>query len=288
MLGPKRHDQQMDTSDALSDGLATNQELYELMTGPLEANLLMSFQLEHMVSNYSEIYRLMFPDLVEGCEVIELGCYTGTFSRWLARKHPEINVVGIDRVSWLPKCNKPDDPENMGLVCCDYGDAESSVSKGDVLIGDFPIDFTISTGAFDLYSWDLDEPEELADQVLRCLQEGKSCGVQEDVQSTIDFYSDWKSAGNVKTTEEAASYFRWWSQIANPNACLVVALRVAHFFHLCSIIQGAGNATWAVDFDKSCAISTKAETIRVLYFRQSESGTLGVTGEDVCRWWTSQ
>lgn len=111
--------------------------------------------------------------------------------------------------------------------------------------------------------------------------------MREYLQSTIDFYSDWKSAGNVDATEEAASYFHCWSQIANANAALVVVLRIPHIFHLCSIIQGAANALWAVDFERSCAIFAEGETYRLLYFRQSESGTLGVAGEDVCRWWTS-
>ena len=289
VLGPKRFNQLMDTMNDLCEGLAPKQNLYELMNGPLEANLLMSFQLAHMVSNYDEIYRLMAPEVVEGCTVIELGCYSGTYSRWLARKHPEINVVGIDRVSWLPECNKPDDPENMGLVCCDYEDAESTASKGDVLFGSFPIDF--SWLEMDLDSWMvfdfagelIGEREELADQALRCLQVDKFCDEPERSQRTNSRFTAWESAGNVKATEDAARYFRCWSQIANPNSSLVVALRVAHIFHLCSILQGSASASWAVDFEKSCAISTEEETFRVLYFRQSESGTLGVTGEDVYR-----
>jgi hypothetical protein len=290
VLGPKRHDQQMDISEAISKGIATSQELYELMTGPLEAHLLMSFQLEHMVSNYSEIYRLMTPEIVDGCEIIELGCYTGSFSRWLASKHPEISVVGIDRVSWLPKCNKSEDPINLKLINCGYEEASSLVPSCNVLFGSFPIDFK------DRVDEDLDirwknsgcEPSTLTSGVLQCLKEGLFPHHPAfHTEVTRDFFKDWLSGDNNGYVEEAFTYFDWWAQASTSAATLVVSLRIPDIFHLCAVLNGAAKCGWFFDLRKSCEVTVGDEVYPLLVFSRGSVEEDEVCGAALCEWWNN-
>lgn len=66
-----------------------------------EANLLRSIDPDVTVETSYPLYRMSLPLLKPGVRVLELACWTGGLSSFIAANHPECRVMGVNRVERL-------------------------------------------------------------------------------------------------------------------------------------------------------------------------------------------
>lgn len=120
----------------------TPDELYSVPTNLEEAALLFSPQ-AHLVSACGQhLYRTIKPYFREGTKVADAGCGVGSWTRWMANLHPEVQFVGIDRNQGMVDIARAAaNPANIQYELCDYEDLSQAYGRYDVVTSLLGIDF---------------------------------------------------------------------------------------------------------------------------------------------------
>ena len=194
-MGRARHKEFLDTADAAISGAIPRASLYAAPQSMEEANLLLSFQGALVRGVNCQLFKRLV-DIERKTHVIELGCWTGVFTAFMATEFPSVQFTGVDgadnavrfaRAGWaLP---------NLTFETWDYSRAPiEECGKANVLLGAFPIDF--------------DEHIEALDSAYR-------------PHAPFETLSSFRAR-----VDEALPYFKNWYQAAYSDATLVVTLRL--------------------------------------------------------------
>jgi SAM-dependent methyltransferase len=114
-LGEDRYQRYEELRELVKSGQRTQRDLYELMETPDEANTLVSLEAHrhHKVALHlyrktcsllkdaswkaaRDLYWKIGPRLRDGSRIGVLGCSTGAFVDWIAQRHQNCHVIGLD------------------------------------------------------------------------------------------------------------------------------------------------------------------------------------------------
>ena len=246
-MGAERRELQMDISDESAMGLRPREDLYETVRSVEEANLLMSFQAKPMLDAYTALAgRILDSELTVG-RIIEVGCWTGSFCRWLSRRC-QADIVGIDRASVTGASGRSEDPTNLQLVQGDYASAAGTISPAEMLIGAFPLD----TEMFD-DRWPLGLKELSESPVLR------------------------------RYEGEFSAAFKSWYELCLTDAAVHLVLRLPNADSVAGTVAAAANAGFKVLLSDSEKVTSGPERFPLLTFRKADGD--GPSAEEVASWY---
>jgi len=116
------------------------ESIYDFMQDLREANLLRCLSPDVTLDTSYYLYEKSLPHLASGKRIVELACWTGGLSSFIAENHPDCTVVGVDRVPRILELNqahyglpnltftrwdyrqaKPDELEPADLLLCGLG-----------------------------------------------------------------------------------------------------------------------------------------------------------------------
>ena len=202
-------------------GRERQHRVYEWIRDPIEANLFRSLDAGVTVEASYNLYQKCKPLLLPGKRVIELGCWTGSLASFIAENHPQVQVVGVDRVARVIEINKTQyRSPNLDFELWDY-----QMPKPDSLL---PADVLLcSLGIHNIPDGYYDEPE------LNSLRPSK---------------------GYHRHKADAAVYFANWRQAANPGAALLAILRIVTFGRFLGFMDAAQEAGWTADLEQAEAV----------------------------------
>ncbi len=104
----------------------SERETYALLCSPSEYNAFISVQIGEILATNSAAYAAVAQhlDQATASRVLELGCYTGTLSRFIKHSHPSLTVVGCDRDSAMIAAAEAITPaRDVSFVTWDYQQA---------------------------------------------------------------------------------------------------------------------------------------------------------------------
>ena len=251
-LGAVRYKKYLAIQDALAQGTAHGDDIYKLITTHEQAVALQNLHPELLLEGSTALYSQILPELKPGCRIADLGTLTGLFPAWIAHKHPDCSVVGIDRlpdsIHLSPeKIKQP----NLSFVNWDYSKAGPTPSAPcDVLVCSFGIQFGRQT-------------------VGPC--------------SSLQI-SDLRDCENYRVRlRELTPYFENWRKLATDNALLVTALRITDPDCHLALLDAAANAGWTWTREESSWFSFSEGFGPILTFRARPSSP--VNQDEVLVFW---
>lgn len=211
-MGEARFQQYVKVASVRGGDAAQNQ-VYDFMTDMREANLLRSACPDATLDTSYYLYEKCLRRLTAGKRVIELACWTGGLASFIAERHPDCQVVGVDRAKRVIEVDRAHfDLPNLGFVEWDYRYAKpDDLEPADVLLCGMGINNNVGFGVHD-----------------KC-----------------DPGAVRQSPGYQREREEGLTYFRNWRQAARPGASLITVLRVMTFMRFVAFIDAAQETGWA-------------------------------------------
>ncbi|HWB84408.1 MAG TPA: hypothetical protein VG675_09735 [Bryobacteraceae bacterium] len=212
-MGPERAKQFSELlTDTTLTGEARENAIYDFFDDLTEANLLRSFSTDVTLDTCYFLYEKAQAYLAPGTRILELACWTGGFSSFLAEQHPDCTVRGVDRVSKvIDICRTLYRCPNLAFAEWDYRNAKpSSIEPADVLL----------------------------------------CSLGTNHDCPHDAYAQFQSSSVRSTTRyvrekaEAGRYFESWREAAKPGAMLWAVLRTVTFPRFLAFIDAAQEAGW--------------------------------------------
>lgn len=197
-MGPQRyaHYEQIGRA-ALAGGDEGQNRVYDFMQDLREANLLRCMSPDVTLDTSYYLYEKALPVLAPGKRLIELACWTGGLSSFIAENHPDCTVVGVDRARRILELNRAHYRRpNLSFVLWDYRD---------------------------------DKPKELepADILLCGLGTNHDC--PPGTYTPHDPLTIRDTAGYQREKQEGCRYFGHWRQAARDGAVLFTVLRIVTF-----------------------------------------------------------
>ena len=253
LMGLSRYKNYLDTTEKVHKGLIPIHYTYHCMNTRLEANTLISHQAEVFVDVSEQIYNEIKPLLNKGMKVGDLGCYSGVFINWLAKKHSECDFLGFDcTIKAIDFANEQNKSEpNTKFVIWDYTlPSRYKLKPCDLLISSFGIDFN-HQGEDHLYSTDVND--------LR------NCKAY------------------IHQTNEAYYFFHCWREAIKPSGKLVVVLRIGNINHFIPVIDAAIDAGWKFNLESSKRFESGSERFPLLVF--SAETPIQISQKDLISWW---
>jgi hypothetical protein len=254
LMGSSRYERYLDLCDARQAGRLSVSCLYEFPATMREANVLMSHQAAIVLSTARWLVDRVSPRLAQGANVIELGCWTGALSSWLAKAHPGSQFVGVDRArNVIDFAGVNLTLANLRFVICDYSQPPPPLTcEQDVLICALGIDF-----------------------------EGES-------RAQTNAPLDWDG---IRASQEfdcvfrtATACFTNWRAISSPDGSLSVVLRVPNVTAFLAILDAARSSGWGWDIPNSQRIAIDGETLTGFIF---ESAAAPVGDHVALAWFSS-
>lgn len=212
-MGRSRYGRYLRTADSVRRHLSPIDRLYQAARTLEEANLLMSHQAREMRASFLALLRAARPFLVEGAKVADLGTFTGALASFIAREHPGVAVVGIDRLGHLVRLARRRDAavRNLEYEILDYAKPPR----------DRPRRFNVLLSSFGIES-----PATELD-----------CGLQ---------VTDLRRGRSYEGTRaSAAQVLRSWRAMAAPGARLLAVLRLPLVEDVLGVVDAASEAGWA-------------------------------------------
>ncbi len=256
LLGKDRYEQHLDRADAMIAGMIPISEVYSGMQSMQEANVLMSFQGHHVLEVNFGLLEHIADHLATAIEVVELGCWTGAISAYVAEMYPGTRFTGVDaQANAIEFARNKWQRSNLHFSVWNY--AETGIApaeKVQLLFGVFPLDFRQMEESFRLPSaWSNFSQWDLFDERLA----------------------------------EAMPYFRNWRSITYSDARLVLALRIPTVQWLAAVLEAARRAGWEVDLANSLKIKSGDESFPLLQFTALTPGVIAFesSATDLNEWW---
>ncbi|MBX9583418.1 MAG: class I SAM-dependent methyltransferase [Gemmataceae bacterium] len=217
-MGPERYARfQQIRAAALRDGEEGQNRAYDFMQDLREANLLRCLSPDVTLDTSYHLYEKALPLLTPGKRLIELACWTGGLSSFVAHNHPDCTVVGVDRARHIVELNRVHYRlPNLGFVPWDYRtDKPGGLEPADVLLCGLGTNNDCPPGTY----------------------------------SPRDPLTVRDSAGYRREKEEGSRYFAHWRQAARDGAVLLTVLRVFTFARFLAFIDAAQEAGWSPLFE---------------------------------------
>jgi SAM-dependent methyltransferase len=234
----------------------TPDELYSVPTTLAEAALLFSPQ-AHLVSACGQhLYRTIKPHLCEGAKVADAGCGVGSWTRWMAHLHPEVQFVGIDRnQGMIDIARAADNPANLQYELCDYEDLSQAYGRYDVVTSLLGVDF---------------DP-------------GVLPAARDDLSATDP------------STTPLTHYFRQtfsktisgWRKILTPGGVVATVLRLVCFEAWYGCILGAKNEGFRFDPERSSCIALGKQRYPLVVFSLDVEAPL-MSLDELLAWWVER
>ncbi len=239
LLGVERFAEFERIKDARRDGEGHDQ-MYDFVRDTVEANLLRSLDGDVTVDTSYHLYHLCRQLFVPGKRVLELGCWTGGLTSFVAAQYPQCHVAGVDRVAKVIESSRATHKlPNLEFHVWDYRHTKpAEVRKADVLL--------CGLGMYN-------QPDG---------------GYDERDPSPVR-----RSPGYRRQKEHAAVYFRNWRSAARDGAFLCFIHRLASFGRFVAFIDAAQEAGWQALLDRwsTIAIPSAKEVIPTLVFQADPS-----------------
>lgn len=235
-MGPQRYAEYQRIVGAGHQGEESENRLYDFVQDMREANLLDCLRPNVTLDTSYHLYEKALPHLTAGRRVIELGCWTGGLSSFLAENHADCHVTGVDRARRIIELDRSHYClPNLQFTLWDYREAK---------------------------------PNELqpADLLLCGLGTNNDC--PRGINANCDPLRVRESEGYKRGRYEAVRYFRNWRQVARDGALLLAVLRITTFPRFLSFIDAAQEAGWTplVDQFSFVACPTNKESIPSMPF----------------------
>jgi SAM-dependent methyltransferase len=217
-MGPQRFAQhQQIHATALRDGEEGQNRIYDFMQDLREANLLRCLAPDVTLDTSYYLYEKSIPLLTPGKRVIELACWTGGLSSFIAENHPNCTVVGVDRAQRILELDRlhyrlP----NLDFMHWDYRSAKpNDLEPADLLLCGLGTNNDCPPGAY----------------------------------TTLNPLVVRTSDGYQREKYEAIRYFRNWRRAAKNGAILLTVLRVFTFPRFLAFMDAAQEAGWTAMFE---------------------------------------
>ena len=196
---------------------AQQQELYTLFEDLVEGNLLRSLDPDATFDASFHLYRRSVPLLTPGVRVVELGCWTGGLASFIAARHPQCEVIGVDA-------------------------ARKVISACNAF-------YRLPNLRFQPWNYRRPKPEDLEPaDVLLC-----SLGVTHEVSDTDELPDPAevrRSRPYQAERDHAAVFFSTWRRASKDGGVLLTALRLQLFIRFLAWVDAAGGAGWAPRLDR--------------------------------------
>ena len=182
----------------------------------VEANLIRSIDLDVTLEASHEVYRAALPHMTAGATLIELGCWTGGLSSFIAARHDEVSVIGVDYASHILQIARDRfSARNLSFADWDYREAKPErLALADLLICNLGIHNPFLPPE---HSPNPNRPRET--EAYRVL------------------VYDW------------STYFRRWREAAKEGAKLIVTHRLLSLPQLLAFLDAAHRAGWCAQAD---------------------------------------
>ena len=228
------------------------EEFYSQFHDIVEANLMRSLDPQVTLDASYSLYEKCQPLLVPGARVIELGCWTGGLASFIAQRHPQCSVVGVDGARQVVEaCTAHYRLPNLSFLRWNYrwGKPEE-LEPADVLLSSLGV---VHQG-FD--NSKLPDP----------------CGIR-------------RSTEYVRQNQHAAGYFSVWRSAAQDRATLFAVFRLRPFPRFLAWIDAAQDLGWAPLLDRFWHVDLPGEG-SVLPGLVFEAGSCDRVSEDAVldRW----
>jgi len=204
----------------------SSEEFYKEFHDLAEANLMRSLDTNATLDASFELYRQCTTRLCEGTKVLELGCWTGGLASFIATRHPECLVTGVDMVpKIIEACNAFYQLPNLRFLKWNYkfGKPEE-LEPADVLL--------------------------CAMGVVHHLPKNSLPADPSDVRGSAEY---------VQQRDHATGYFGIWRLAANPGAYLYAVLRLQLFPRFLAWIDAAQESGWTPRLDRVWRAALKGE-----------------------------
>jgi hypothetical protein len=238
LMGKTRYEAYLDVCDNFHDGFVSVDALYREVESLEEANALMSHQAPATLAVGAALYNASGPYLFSAARVCELGCYTGGFTSWFAKRHPECTIVGIDRqLHLLDIASRSSNLPNRTYRLWDYTNPPIVAGEFDVLLSCF--------GA------DLRQVDCSAHQSLDPYNRRSAKGYQETRQGIEGILANWRAA-------------------AKTGGRLMASLRIPDIDAYLAVIDSAAAVGWQFSPNDSRKVTAEEEVFPILSFCASE------------------
>lgn len=243
-MGPQRYSEYRQLAATVRQRRGDTNQIYDFMQDLREANLLRCLSPDVTLDTSYYLYEKCLPYLASGKRVVELGCWTGGLSSFVAENHPDCPVVGVDRASRIVELDR--------------------------------LHYRLPNLEFMIWDYCHTKPEGLepADVLLCGLGTNNTC--PQGAYSAMDPSTIRVSAAYQQEKLEASQYFTHWRQAAQDNAVLLTILRVFTFPRFLAFLDAAQEADWTPLIEQFCLVPcpSNKEAIPSLVFAARPSSSI--------------
>jgi len=230
-MGAERYEAYCTDADKMRARVIGIDTIYRAVQTQEEAHLLFSHQAELILESGVWLTRKLSETNLDPHRIADLGCATGTLSRWLGGRFTASQVFGFEREETLLDiaCGIPGSAK---FLRWNYGEVTEPPESGfDALVSSLGIDF----------------PE---------------C----DGQVPIGFenYRDLDYCRRIH--QFAQPIFRNWRSLATEGAVLLAVLRIPYLGVLFGLVDAATDAGWSLDLIGSDFVTVEQERLPALSF----------------------
>lgn len=211
-MGPQRYAQFQQLLAVAQSGEESQNRICDFVQDLREANLLRCLHPDVTLDTSYHLYENALPLLAPGKRLIELGCWTGGLSSFIAHNHPDCTVVGVDRVPHVLELNRAH--------------------------------YQLPNLRFALWDYRHDKPADLEPADILLCGLGTTNDSPPDTYTPSDPLTVRNSAGFQREKKEANRYFVHWRQAANDGTVLFTVLRMVTFGRFLAFIDAAQEAGW--------------------------------------------
>lgn len=220
--------------------------VYDFAQDVVEANLLRSMDPDVTLATSLELYKRCVPLIRPGCRIIELGCWTGALASFIASRHPQCIVEGVDRAARIIELDRKH--------------------------------YSHPNLAFQTWNYRQEKPETLepSDVLLCGLGNSNLADGEYEMERPINVR---QTVGYRKHKEDYLLYFRSWRSAAKPGGCLLAFLRILSTFgRFIAFLDAAVEAGWQPDFNQwfALTIQTTKERFPFVHFVAAKSAPVDI------------
>ncbi len=244
-LGPEKAKAYADLlADTRLTGNDRGNAVYDFFDDLTSANLLRSLSTVVTLDTCHFVYEKASARFTTGARILELACWTGGFSSFIAEHRPDCAVTEVDRASrMIGICKQLYCAANLTFVQWDYCRKKpATVLPADVLLCSLGTNYDCPREAY----------------------------------ATFDSMAVRSTSGYRCEKNEAWRCFKRWRQAAKPGAALFAVLRVVTFPRFVAFIDAAQEAGWKPLLDECTAVECAGnkEYIPFLAFRAERTNVV--------------
>lgn len=240
LLGRKRHAEWRDASIARQEGWGRPEAEYAALRSAEEVNTLFSMQPHITLAVCEWLAAQVENSGLTGGRIGDLGCGSGLLTSWLAKQHPECEVVGWDGMQNLVEIAS-DSQRKPNLSFRTWNYAEETCPEPhsfDVLVTCFGVDFPI-----------LGPPEPIPLNVVSL----KPAAIYRVIRPLM------------------RTFFAGWATAIKKDGYLYAVLRVPSEPAFLGVVDAAHDAGWHLDTERYEYLACEEESFPALPFRAASA-----------------